>query len=1315
LLTRLLWIAAGLLPGVLFITALVMWWNRSLSKKRTQRVVHTEEKNLQHALKHTIVPVLLIFAVLATTISSDAQTAASATVLGRVVDSSGAAVPGASIQLTDEASQFVRRQLTNEEGEFSVTGLLPGAYRVSASKEGFRTSTVPNFNIEVAKSYVLNFTVAVGTVSELVEVTTAPSVELQTLDSTVGAVIEGESLLRMPAINRSAMTFFSLQPLVVPTRGQISLQAGQHVTGQVAGARADQSTFTLDGLNVSDITAGTNFYSAGAIDFNGPTPMIPVPADDIQEFRLSTTNTNATYHQSAGGQLNLISKRGSNDFHGAAYTYLQNDALNANRWEYNRSSIRRPPLHDTRFGASAGGPIVRNQTFIFGHYEGRHLPQTAAVTRLVPTDSLRQGLLRFVDGTGAVRIYDVKDFDPRGLGMSPVVADMWRRLPAGNNETLGDGLNTTGFLAPVDASLDMDFGAARIDHIFSDRWRLDVGYRYASQTAFGVSQVDIAGFAPGHVSGQAAPAARTNVQPRAFSVHLSANLTPNLLNDLTAGDARNFWADQRTTPRPQVPGTAGALNIAQNFLDQGLDVSSAARSRIWNNHNYQIRDNVSWLKGRHNVQFGGGWEHIKAFQQREDKIVGQLTALVYNLNARSGATVPQASRPVTCGAGVTTNCIQSASVAAWNDLFAGALGIVDNAGVIATRDSSLNPLPLTTPLRSHVHWENVDLYFNDVWRVNRSTTVTLGLNYSVQTPPSGSESNQAILVDQATGKALSARDVFSNRRAAAEQGQVWNPNLSWTPVGKGAPQGVYKTTWDNLSPRLAASWNPSYSSGLAGRLFGDQKTVLRGGYSLVFDRINGSTNVFFPMLNLAFAQTLTCIGPRTNGSCQTGSNPSTAFRIGVDGTTVPLSPQLPTSALVPPAGYTETSSSGLDPTLKPGYAHALNFTIQREAGKGFIVEAGYVGHFGRNLLQSVDLNAVPYFMKDAASNQTFAQAYDAVAQYLRSGGAAAAVAVQPWFENQLRAAAVCTTSCTAGLAATQNAAFTQGLLNTLFNVINTQRPAGPITNNQVLSLWMRTNGGQSSYNAGFLSVRRRFTNGLSLQANYTFSKSLDAHGFNQEAESLIASGYDFKLDYGLSAFDRTHVFNSNFFYDVPFGRGRRFGGWYVSGIYSANSGLPLTVVQSTSVFGGAPQVGSVAAGAIPLRTIENAEVHSNVAGANGVGTTGNPANRGAGLNIFADPAAVFSAFRPVLLSVDGRTGRNRVRGLSRWNLDLSVGKKTSVTERVSAVFTADFINALNHVEFVDPSLSVQTPASFGVITTQYGTPRAIQLALRLEF
>jgi hypothetical protein len=157
------------------------------------------------------------------------------------------------------------------------------------------------------------------------------------------------------------------------------------------------------------------------------------------------------------------------------------------------------------------------------------------------------------------------------------------------------------------------------------------------------------------------------------------------------------------------------------------------------------------------------------------------------------------------------------------------------------------------------------------------------------------------------------------------------------------------------------------------------------------------------------------------------------------------------------------------------------------------------------------------------------------------------------------------------------------------------------------------------------------------------------------------------------------------------------------------------VVQSTSVFGGAPQVGSVAAGSIPTRDIPSTSVNANVTGSSGVGTAGSPASRGAGLNLFADPAAVFNSFSPILLSVDGRTGRNRVRGLARWNVDLSLGKKTQVTEGVSAVFTADFINALNHLEFVEPALSAQTPANFGVLTTQYGTPRAIQLSLRLEF
>jgi hypothetical protein len=247
-----------------------------------------------------------------------------------------------------------------------------------------------------------------------------------------------------------------------------------------------------------------------------------------------------------------------------------------------------------------------------------------------------------------------------------------------------------------------------------------------------------------------------------------------------------------------------------------------------------------------------------------------------------------------------------------------------------------------------------------------------------------------------------------------------------------------------------------------------------------------------------------------------------------------------------------------------------------------------------------------------------------------------------------------------------------------------------------------------------------------MQANYTLSRATDQHGYNQEAESVIANGFNFRLDDAPAAFDRTHVFNTNFFYELPPGSGKRWltskalswltGGWYLAGIFTAHSGAPLTLQQSTSAFGGGPQIGTIPSGAIPLGPIPSSSgVNSNVAGSGGVGTAGNPATGGSGLNLFADPAAVFHDFRPIELSLDGRSGRNTLRGLGHWNLDASLGKKTRINERVSAVLTGDFINVLNHVEFVDPTLSLQSASSFDVLTTQYGTARAVQVSLRIEF
>ncbi|MDQ3175271.1 MAG: hypothetical protein M3Q91_16435, partial [Acidobacteriota bacterium] len=211
-----------------------------------------------------------------------------------------------------------------------------------------------------------------------------------------------------------------------------------------------------------------------------------------------------------------------------------------------------------------------------------------------------------------------------------------------------------------------------------------------------------------------------------------------------------------------------------------------------------------------------------------------------------------------------------------------------------------------------------------------------------------------------------------------------------------------------------------------------------------------------------------------------------------------------------------------------------------------------------------------------------------------------------------------------------------------------------------------------------------------------------------------------------SDFDRRHILNANFVYDLPFGSGRRFsagnwtdkliGGWYVSGIYTASSGVPLTVVQGFQVFGAGAIFGA-GTGAIPISRLNvGNDLHSGVTGSGGIGTSGNPATRGTGLNLFTDPEAVFNSFRRINIATDGRSGRGVLRGFSRWNLDFSVGKETKIGERVKLTITSDFFNVFNRVNFVNPFLFLQNQAGFGVITnTLLNSQRRIQLGGRFEF
>lgn len=1253
-----------------------------------------------------------------------AQTSSTSSLLGTVTDSTGAAIVGATVTLSEPATNTSRTASTGDEGQYIFVSIPPGVYRLTVTAPGFRQAAVNEIKLDVSKSATVNVRLEVGTISEIIEVRAESGVELQTVDATVGTVIKGDSLLRLPTINRSAAALLTLQPLVTPSRGQTD----PNFTGQVAGMRSDQNTFNLDGVDASDVTSGTSGYFAGAIDWAGATPTIPVPLESVEEFRVSTTNSNATFGRSSGGQINLVTKRGSNTVHGSAYWYHQNDNMNANRWESNRLGIRRPELKDNRYGVTLGGPIIRNKLFMFGNYEARRFPRAALATRLVPSETLKAGILQFRDGGGVLRQYNVRDFDPRGRGLSPVISSLWAKMPAGNDPSRGDGLNTIGFTALGDNSIRMDFGVGRVDYNVTDKWRLASTYRYATQNEIALGQVDIANLTG---CGRAVcPGGSTPVEPRFFSTTLSGTVTPNFISETNLGYRRGWWAYKRINPFPQVPGTAAALMVAQGTLDSGIDVDTQrARSRIWRDQTYSINQNFTWVKNKHTLQFGGQYSYFRVFHERDDKVIGSLTTPVYELNAANFISVSAAARPATCSAAVTANCLLSGDVQRWNDLFAAGLGMIDKGGLIVTRDSDLNNQPFGTPMRIYGTFHNYETYVNDIWRVTPDFTITAGLTYSLQTPVVDDNGLQTVLIDSATNKEIVAADFFNTRRRMGVQGQTYNPTIGYVPIRQYPGRSkIYDMDTNNFAPRIAAAWNPTFDSGFMGKMFGNRKTVVRGGFGLTYDRVNGVGVVMLPILGVGFSQTATCNAPLAGGGCGGTSNENTAFRIGVDGSSIPI-PNLPKPPvpIVPGVGG-EALSFSIDPKMLIGKSTSMNFTVQRELGGNMILEMGYVGRWSSHLPQNFQLNSMYLFHKDPRSGQDFISAFDGVARQLRGGATAAQVTPQPFFENQLAGLAQCAPTCTNWLAATQGVRFVQGQVNNLVNSLNAIRPGGPFYSRQVQDLFVRGSGGRANYNAGFVSLTRRMSSGLGFTVNYTYSRTLDQYGLNQENIGVSSTPFELDVDYGPAIFDRAHVLNGQYYYELPFGANKPFdlgkfgnavvGGWYLGGIVTANSGLPLLAGTHVQQFGGSQLFGGLAAGAVPITPQRYA--NSSVTGLQVPGTVGSAGNvtgtqRGSQVNLFADPAAVFNSLRQIEPSRDFRHGRNVFRGLPRFNWDLSIGKRARVTESVGVLFTADFINVMNRREFADPGLSLFNPAAFGVITAQFANPRQVQLGLRIEF
>ena len=1315
---------------------------------------------------------------------ASAQSTTTGAVVGTVSDPQQAAIAGAKVVLQNININQSYEETSASSGQYSFPAVVPGAYKVTATMKGFRTVTIPNIVVEVAKSYTVDIKMELGEVSEIVEVAAGAQVELQTTDATVGIVLPASEIERFPALTRQVNELLTLQPGATPT-------------GEITGARSDQSSFMLDGIDVTNNSVG----GLGTYAF--------LPIDSVEEFRVGVANPDAQFGRGAGGQVSLISRSGTDQYHGAVYWYHQNDNLNANSWDNDRLKLKKPELKDNRFGGRAGGPLPflwHKKMYFFANYEGRRFPNSTQQSRIVPTSTLLQGILQFTDcssgtfdskgnctGAGTLQSYNLATSsacgaagtgacDPRGLGLSPTILAMWNLLPGGNDNSVSgvDGLNTTGFTTNVGTPLTNNFYDLRLDQNLTSKWRANVSYRYFQQQQISATQLNI-------INGKPSTVRQLPLRQNMLVAGLDGQLTSRLMSSFRFG-----WVRERDATSPERPNVVAAqenltgtdssvgqvaLDIGggggtHSLMDEPIDVGTqVARKQSNDNRNFQWNADFVWSRGRHTWEFGTAIHYLPTLHLRDDKVIGALGALVAQLDADDnlGVSIPASDRPPTCAPAnattgalaVTTNCVRSTDVQQWDRLYAGSLGLIDNISVLAVRDGSFNPLPFGSQLQSDTKLWAPEMYVQDVWRIKPSLTLTLGVSYGWQTAPVERLGRQTIQIDAGTGNPITAQQFLKARKDAAANGQIFNPTFGFVPINS-AHRGVFNVDYGDIAPRIAFAWTPPYKSGLGGSLFGSGKTVIRTGFAIIYDRQNTVQSVIIPALGVGFAQTLNLPGPPCNstGAGGTGCNAASTnpalgvFRVGQDGSmpvpTVPAqsNPIVPVvtvrsnGSIVTP----EVFSFQDDPSIKVGRNYAADLSVQREFPGNFLLEVAYSGRLGRKLPQSMSLGQSPINFKDPASGQTFAQAFDAVATAVRTG---AAIPTEAWFENNIPTQFCVSGSnpiaCSKWIAGVQSSNFINGGVSSIFSTIDGRRMlAGLPTFNNYLAqgIFFRSSTGEANYHALLVTLDKRTSHGLALTANYTFSHSLDQIGAIQNAANLMPNSFDLSAEYGPSGFDFRHIFNGKWVYDIPMKSSNPFlkrvlRGWFNSGIFTAISGQPLTATEGSQVWGGTLSLG-FNTGKVPTGDPGSFHdgVHTGVTGSGGVGTNSDPANKGSGLNLFADPFAVSNDFRPVLLATDGRSGRSRpFRGLGHWNLDTSFGKNTAITERFHAVFTADLFNIFNHPIFCDPgqtngnglstcggSLSLASGLqNFGVISSQFipanrtSGSRWIQLSIRFEF
>jgi Carboxypeptidase regulatory-like domain len=1304
---------------------------------------------------------VLVFCTATLTFSQSATTS----LRGTILDPNGAVIPSAEITLASGDIGANLAAHSDKNGFYQFQEVRPGTYVLSVSAIGFANYRQSGLILLVSTPATRDVQLQVASSMITVEVQAGSEV-INTEDATLGNTFDSKQILALPFEGRDAAGVLSLQPGVTYTGNNPSLNSTVDTrNGALNGGRSDQANITLDGVDNNQQSLGTAFQGA-----------VRSTLDSIEEFRVTTAGDNADQGRSSGGQITLLTKSGTNSFHGSLYEQNRPTVTAANDW-FNKQAELSNGLPNVpgkiirnTFGGALGGPVIKDRLFFFGTYEGQRLAENVQEQRNVPSPNLQDGVVfypcatpsqcpggsvqgltkswTFPSGSYGVGPTQIAMMDtgctssgscPLGPGVNPLVANakgtgVFQQYPTANSSACpnADGYNIScySFSAPDPQRLNTTI--AKIDYNLN---------RSGTQRLFlrGNYQTDKLDQAP-QFPGQP-PNNTTRDTSRAIAAGYSATIGSNIINNLRFGLTRQSQDNL---------GNENGPIVTFRFLDDlhpsvGSISPTDSFTRKFHIPVYNWLDDLSWTKGKHTLQFG---TNIR-------RITNSRSTDAANINFAN--TNPEYLAQQAAGSGGSLDpaafglpAVDPNNANPYDFAIVNVTGIIPEVVGQYNRTAQNVQIPQDSLVSKNFRsWES-DFYLQDVWHVKPTLTITAGLRYTLLQPVYETNGNQV-------SPDLSLNQYVNNRAAAMEQGLTSDAIISYSPSGQANGKSPY-WPWDykDFGPRLAFAYAPNPSDGFWRSIFGGPgKTSIRGGFGIVYDHFgtalvdtfdqNGSFGLNTIVSNAASIQTIDD-SARFSGQ---GNIPLTNAVGGVLLNPAPTAPFPYTPPVSTEGNPLQQITFGFDDKLKTPYSEAIDFSITRELPGGFTFEAAYVGRLAHRLLQQRDM-AMPLDIRDPKSGVDYFAAATAFAKLANANTPTSKVPNMPYWQDLFPSAAGANTgSCIPGDSNLPgNPTSTQSMYelfscnwgpstfgaSNFVNIfdsfcfpacahINGVDTPYAFYNKEFSALYAWSSIGSSNYNAGQFTLRSRQTHGLQFDLNYVYSKSIDQGSDAERVPtfgglSAVINTWDPSQMRAPSDFDLRHQINSNWVYDLPFGRGKQFGhdwnrvanlflgGWELAGIYRWTSGFPFSIGAGSTYNTNFQVSGNT----VQLTPVEQKLTY--------VGDQPYAFNIGAAANTTAATAAYWSG--ALRLPYPGESGeRNNFRGQGFFGIDTGFNKTFSITEKQSLRFSAYAYNLTNSVRFDAATITLNSAYtnanSIGLYSGTLTKPRVMEFALRYSF